>query len=77
MVGSGGMGDVYKALDTRLNRAVAVKILPRHFCEVQEMRQRFEREAKTIGSLNHPHICTLFDIGQQDGIDVLVLKSHI
>jgi eukaryotic-like serine/threonine-protein kinase len=73
-VGAGGMGEVYRARDTRLNRIVAIKVLPSHLADRSELRERFEREAKTIASLNHPHICTLFDIGQQDGIDYLVME---
>src|SRR6202163_4791464 len=73
-IGVGGMGEVYKARDTRLNRIVAIKVLPTHLADRSELRERFEREAKTIASLNHPHICTLFDIGQQDGIDYLVME---
>src|ERR1700686_4322939 len=73
-IGAGGMGEVYKARDTRLNRIVAIKVLPTHLADRSELRERFEREAKTIASLNHPHICTLFDIGQQDGIDYLVME---
>ncbi len=68
------MGEVYRARDTRLDRIVAVKILPDHLASRAELRERFEREARTIASLNHPHICTLFDIGQQDGIDYLVME---
>src|SRR5712692_7875865 len=73
-IGAGGMGEVYKARDTRLDRTVAVKVLPAHLADRSELRERFEREAKTIASLNHPHICTLHDIGQQDGIDYLVME---
>src|SRR6202140_779221 len=73
-IGAGGMGEFYKARDTRLNRIVAIKVLPAHLADRSELRERFEREAKTIASLNHPHICTLFDIGQQDGIDYLVME---
>src|ERR1700681_1485412 len=73
-IGVGGMGEVYKARDTRLNRIVAIKVLPTHLADRSELRERFEREAKTMASLNHPHICTLFDIGQQDGIDYLVME---
>jgi eukaryotic-like serine/threonine-protein kinase len=73
-VGAGGMGEVYRARDTRLDRIVAIKVLPPHLAEQSELRERFEREARTIASLNHPHICTLFDIGQQDGIDYLVME---
>ena len=73
-IGAGGMGEVYKATDTRLNRTVAIKVLPSHFSENFEMRQRFEREAKMIAGLNHPHICTLYDVGRQDGSDFLVME---
>jgi Tol biopolymer transport system component/predicted Ser/Thr protein kinase len=73
-VGAGGMGEVYRARDTRLNRTVAIKVLPTHLADRSELRERFEREARTIASLNHPHICTLFDIGQQDGVDYLVME---
>ncbi len=74
-LGAGGMGEVYKALDTRLDRTVAIKVLLAHVADDPDLRQRFEREAKTISSLNHPHICTLHDIGSQDGIDFLVEKG--
>jgi serine/threonine protein kinase len=73
-IGAGGMGEVYKARDTRLDRIVAIKVLPTHLADRSELRERFEREAKTIASLNHPHICVLYDIGQQDGIDYLVME---
>ena len=73
-LGAGGMGEVYKATDTRLDRTVAIKVLPGHVADDPDLRQRFEREAKTISSLNHPHICTLHDIGQQDGTDFLVME---
>ncbi len=73
-LGAGGMGEVYKATDTRLDRTVAIKVLPEHVEDDPDLRQRFEREAKTISSLNHPHICTLYDIGQQDGTDFLVME---
>src|SRR5216683_2223186 len=73
-IGAGGMGEVYRARDTRLDRIVAIKVLPTHLADRSELRERFEREARTIASLNHPHICTLFDIGQQDGIDYLVME---
>ena len=68
------MGEVYRARDTRLERTVAIKILPAQFSSDPVRKQRFEREAKTISSLNHPHICTLHDIGHQDGIDYLVME---
>ena len=73
-IGAGGMGEVYKARDTRLDRTVAIKVLPEHVASDPDLKQRFEREAKTISSLNHPHICTLHDIGTQDGIDFLVME---
>ena len=73
-IGAGGMGEVYKARDTRLDRIVAIKVLPTHLADRSELRERFEREAKTIASLNHPHICVLYDIGHQDGIDFLVME---
>jgi predicted Ser/Thr protein kinase len=73
-IGAGGMGEVYKARDTRLDRIVAIKVLPTHLADRSELRERFEREARTIASLNHPHICTLHDIGQQDGADYLVME---
>jgi Tol biopolymer transport system component len=73
-LGAGGMGEVYRAKDTRLDRAVAIKILPAHLSSDPVRKQRFEREAKTISSLNHPHICVLHDVGQQDGIDYLVME---
>jgi serine/threonine protein kinase len=73
-LGAGGMGEVYRARDTRLDRIVAIKILPSHLSENAEARQRFEREARTISSLNHPNVCTLHDVGHQDGIDYLVME---
>jgi serine/threonine protein kinase len=73
-LGSGGMGEVYRARDTRLERSVAIKILPAHLSSDPIRRQRFEREAKTISSLNHPHICVLHDIGSQDGVDYMVME---
>jgi len=69
LLGAGGMGEVYRARDTRLKRIVAIKILPKEMSVDPAMKQRFEREAKIISSLNHPHICTLHDIGSQDGVD--------
>jgi Tol biopolymer transport system component len=72
--GAGGMGEVYKAKDTRLDRTVAIKVLPIQLSANAELRQRFDREAKAISSLNHPNICTLYDVGHQDGIDYLVME---
>jgi eukaryotic-like serine/threonine-protein kinase len=73
-LGAGGMGEVYRACDTRLDRTVAVKILPSHLSENADAKQRFDREARAISSLNHPNICTLYDVGHQDGIDFLVME---
>src|SRR5262245_39939301 len=74
LVGAGGMGEVYKASDTRLERVVAIKVLPEHWARDPEMKQRFEREAQAIAGLNHPNICTLHDIGRQGGTDYLVME---
>ncbi len=73
-LGAGGMGEVYRARDTRLDRTVAIKILPPQLSNDPVRKQRFEREAKTISSLNHPHICVLYDVGHQDGTDYLVME---
>jgi eukaryotic-like serine/threonine-protein kinase len=73
-IGAGGMGEVYRAKDTRLDRIIAIKVLPSHLAERAELRERFDREARTVASLNHPHICVLHDIGQQDGTDFLVIE---
>src|SRR5271155_3918794 len=73
-IGAGGMGEVYSAKDTRLERTVAVKILATHLSTSPELKQRMEREAKTISSLNHPNICHLYDIGSQNGTDYLVME---
>ena len=73
-LGAGGMGEVYRARDTRLDRTVAVKVLPTHLSDNPEARQRFEREARAISSLNHPNICILHDVGYQDGVDYLVME---
>jgi Tol biopolymer transport system component len=73
-LGEGGMGEVYRARDTRLERIVAIKVLTTALAADSQLRERFEREARAISSLNHPHICTLFDVGHQDGIDFLVLE---
>ena len=73
-LGAGGMGEVYRAKDTRLGRDVAVKVLPQHLSANAEVRARFEREAKTVSSLNHPNICTLFDVGREGDTDYLVME---
>jgi eukaryotic-like serine/threonine-protein kinase len=73
-LGAGGMGEVYSAKDTRLDRTVAIKVLPSHLSANPERRQRFEREARAVSALNHPNICTLHDVGHQDGIDFLVME---
>jgi non-specific serine/threonine protein kinase len=73
-VGAGGMGEVYKARDPRLGRSVAIKLLPEAFATDPDRRMRFEREAKAIAGLNHPHICTLYDVGEHDGASFLVME---
>ena len=73
-LGAGGMGEVYRARDTRLGRDVAVKVLPQHLSTNSEVRSRFEREAKTVSSLNHPHICVLYDVGREGDTDYLVME---
>ena len=73
-IGAGGMGEVYRARDTRLDQIVAIKVLPPHLADSPELRERFEREARTIASLNHPHICTLYDVGHQNGTNFLVME---
>ena len=73
-LGAGGMGEVYRATDTRLDRTVAIKVLPEHLADDPQRRERFEREAKAVSSLNHPHICTLYDVGEQEGIHYLVME---
>ena len=73
-LGAGGMGEVYKARDTRLDRTVAVKILSANVTGNAEVKARFEREARAISQLQHPNICTLFDIGRDDGTDFLVME---
>jgi Tol biopolymer transport system component len=74
LLGAGGMGEVYRARDTRLDRIVAVKILPAHLSASEKLRQRFEREARVVSALSHPHICVLHDIGHADGVDYLVME---
>jgi serine/threonine-protein kinase len=76
-LGQGGMGEVYLAEDSRLDRKVALKILPQHLSDRAELRERFEREARAVSSLNHPPICTLYDIGEQDGIHYLVMEHLV
>jgi serine/threonine protein kinase len=66
-IGTGGMGEVYKARDTRLDRTVAIKVLPAQLATDAQFRERFDREARTISQLTHPHICTLYAVGEQDG----------
>ena len=73
-LGAGGMGEVYKANNTRLDRVVAIKVLPGHVAADPQLRERFDREARAISSLNHPHVCALYDVGSQDGIDFLVME---
>ena len=73
-LGAGGMGEVYRAKDTRLGRDVAIKVLPSHVSSDFDLKVRFEREARAISSLNHPHICHLYDVGSQDGTDYLVME---
>ncbi|MGH9391970.1 MAG: protein kinase domain-containing protein, partial [Vicinamibacteria bacterium] len=74
LVGAGGQGEVYRGRDTRIDRIVAIKVLASEVSETREHRERFEREARLIGSLSHPHICTLFDVGEHDGSRFLVME---
>ena len=73
-IGAGGMGEVYRATDTRLDRTVAIKVLPRSLSDDSEFRARFAREAKTISTLDHPHICALYDVGEADETSYLVMQ---
>ena len=73
-LGAGGMGEVYRARDTRLDRTVAIKVLPADLSSDSERRARFEREARAVAALAHPHICTLYDIGDRNGVPYLVLE---
>src|SRR5215471_4879258 len=74
LLGKGGMGEVYRARDTRLDRTVAIKVLPQQSSSNRQQRQRFEREGRAVSALSHPHICALYDIGHQNGIDYLVME---
>ena len=74
LLGAGGMGEVFRATDTRLNRRVAIKVLPSGVAVDPQMRARFAREAKAVAALTHPHICTLYDVGRQDEVDFLVME---
>src|SRR5262245_66176430 len=73
-LGAGGMGEVYRARDTRLDRTVAIKVLPEHLSASLEVRQRFEREARMISQLSHPHICALYDVGREGEANYLVME---
>jgi serine/threonine protein kinase len=73
-IGAGGMGEVYRARDTRLDRTVAIKVLPSQLAGNPQLRERFDREARAISSLSHPNICTLYDVGHEAGTDFLVLE---
>jgi serine/threonine protein kinase len=74
LIAAGGMGEIYKARDPRLNRMVAIKVLPQHIADMPERKQRFEREAQAIAALNHPHICVVYDVGHDNGLDFLVME---
>ena len=73
-LGAGGMGEVYKAKDTRLDRTVAIKILPESLAADPQFRERFDHDARVISALDHPHICALYDVGDQDGTSFLVMQ---
>ena len=73
-LGAGGMGEVYRARDSRLDRTVAIKVLPSHLTGDSEARERFDREARSISSLSHPNVCQLYDVGSQDGTSYLVME---
>src|SRR5262245_57816724 len=74
LIGKGGMGEVFRARDTRLGRTVAIKMIPTHLSDRGELRQRFEIEARAIAGLSHPRICALFDVGVQDGSAFMVME---
>jgi serine/threonine protein kinase len=73
-LGAGGMGEVWKVRDTRLDRTVAIKVMPAYIASRDVLRARFEREARTVSNLKHPNICVLHDIGKQDGTDFMLLE---
>src|SRR3954470_7982078 len=73
-IGAGGMGEVYRARDTRLDRTVAIKVLPSHLSGTPEMRERFEREARTVSQLSHPNICALYDVGREGDTGFVVME---
>src|SRR5579864_94760 len=73
-LGAGGMGEVYRARDTRLGRDVAIKVLPQHLSANADLKARFEREARAISALSHPHICHLYDVGSHEGTEYLVME---
>src|SRR5262249_43758955 len=79
-IGAGGLGEVYKARDTRLDRTVAIKVLPEHVSANPDLKARFEREARALSGFQHPHICTLYDVGRQEGtagaVDAVVRESR-
>ena len=72
-IGAGGMGEVYRALDTRLKRPVAIKVVRPEFANRDDFRAQIQRESRAISALNHPHICSLYDIGEQNGLHYLVM----
>ena len=74
LLGAGGMGEVYKARDTRLDRLVAITVLREHLATDPNRRARFDREGRAISKLNHPNICTLFDVGHDNGVDYIVIE---
>src|SRR5437870_3565569 len=74
LIGAGGMGEVYRARDTRLDRIVAIKVLPPALADDPQFRERFDREARTISQLDHPHICALYDVGTEQGTSYLVMQ---
>ena len=74
LIGQGGMGEVYRGHDLRLNRTIAIKVLPTHVADDPDLKQRFEREAKALAALSHPHICSVFDVGRQESVGFLVME---